>query len=144
MKFLCLRCWNSGVVKERERIPKSELSAIDRAELLVNGGYAYRIVKRSCSCGRNSRQLNPIRYMPVFSGKTKDEERIVLYKSVNNESELHIRCPDGGLWMLSSDRQIEIAFDPIESKLYISVQSPEWTGTAKGTKRDLIEEEALK
>lgn len=53
MRFLCLRCWNSGVVKERKRIPNSELSSIERAELLVLGGYAYRIVTRSCACGRN-------------------------------------------------------------------------------------------
>lgn len=55
MKALCLLCWNSGTVKQRERIPNAELSAIDRAEQLVQGGYSYRIIKRPCPCGRKAR-----------------------------------------------------------------------------------------
>ena len=48
-KYLsCSKCHGTGIQKVEERIPRSELSPSDQAELMVNGGYAYRIVEKPC------------------------------------------------------------------------------------------------
>jgi hypothetical protein len=56
MRLICLRCWNSGVIRERVRIPRSELSDVEVADQLVQGGYAYRNVERPCHCGRKAQR----------------------------------------------------------------------------------------
>jgi len=90
------------------------------------------------------REMTPIKYVPVFSGKTQDDEQIVLYKNAANESELHIKRPDGELLALSLGSEVEMGFDSTTGVLRISVRSPAWTGTAEGTKNDLLQERALK
>lgn len=49
-KYNCRMCKDTGSVVAKIQIPRSELSPIDRAELLVNGGYAYREVVTTCFC----------------------------------------------------------------------------------------------
>ncbi len=47
-KTMCHYCLNTGVVTERQRVPWDELSAVDRAEQLVLGGFVYRLVEMPC------------------------------------------------------------------------------------------------
>lgn len=88
--------------------------------------------------------VRPIKYAPIFVGQTEEGERIVLYNLVGHEDSLHIKRPDGELWALSPGAKVEMGFESTEAKLHISIQSPEWTGKATGTHRDLIEEEAIR
>lgn len=81
-------------------------------------------------------------YRPVFAGQTKAGEKIVLYKRIGNETELHIQRPDGELWALSPGAEIETRFDLIDELFHIQIKSPEWSGKASGTKHDLLEEPA--
>jgi len=89
-------------------------------------------------------KMTPIKYVPVFSGKTQDDEQIVLYKNATNESELHIKRPDGELWALSHGSEVEMGFNPNKQLLQLSVRSPEWTGQAEGSGDDLLQERGLK
>jgi hypothetical protein len=90
------------------------------------------------------RRPKPVKYTPVFSGKTVDGGRLVLYKSVEDESDLYIRRPDGQFSGLSPGAIVVMEFDSVSAKLALSIRSPEWTGTARGSKADLIKEEALR
>ena len=84
----------------------------------------------------------PVTYIPVFAGKTPDGEKVVVYKHVNDPSELHILRPDGELWALSPGSEVTFKWDLFSDKLTFKVESPEWSGTAEGTKRDIVEAEA--
>ena len=46
--FSCGYCHGTGIRKVEERIPRSELSPGEQAELMVNGGYAYRLIEQPC------------------------------------------------------------------------------------------------
>jgi hypothetical protein len=46
--FSCSLCHGTGIRKEKEIIPRSELSPMEQAELMVNGGYAYRLIEKPC------------------------------------------------------------------------------------------------
>lgn len=78
---------------------------------------------------------------PVFVGRTPDDEKIVIYKHVDNESQLHILRPDGELWALSPNRTITTLFNSSDAKMHVKVESPEWSGSAKGDPHDLFEED---
>lgn len=44
----CRRCRDKGYYTYRVRIPYDQLSPIDKAEIWVNGGYAYDLVRKEC------------------------------------------------------------------------------------------------
>lgn len=44
----CSRCHGTGVYTHREVIPRDQLSARERAEVMIEGGYFYRPVVRFC------------------------------------------------------------------------------------------------
>jgi hypothetical protein len=82
------------------------------------------------------------KYIHVFAGRTPEDEWIILYKNVNVESELHIQRPDGELWALSPGSEVCMRFELDTQLLHLYVKSPEWTGSAKGSKEDLLYAEA--
>lgn len=82
-------------------------------------------------------------YRPVFAGQAKDGGYVVLYKHDDREEELYLLRPDGELWALAPEAEVIMTFDGVEDRIHISVKSPEWTGEAEGSKRELIEEESL-
>lgn len=88
--------------------------------------------------------VKPMQYIPVFSGKTEEDKKLVLYNRLGKDTEFYIKHADGELQALSPGSKVEMTFDPRNATHQLSVRSPEWTGTATGTRRDLIEEEALK
>lgn len=88
--------------------------------------------------------VKPIKYMPVFSGTTEDDQKIVLYRSLINETELHIKVGDDVLRAISPGSEVEEWFAVDDATTHISIVSPEWTGKATGTRRALIEEKGIK
>lgn len=49
--FKCGKCRGTGIVYERgERIPRSELSPMQAAEEMVNGGFTYKRIPVPCKC----------------------------------------------------------------------------------------------
>lgn len=86
-----------------------------------------------------------IKYIPVFSGKTDDGEKLVVYKNVLKISmELLIKVGDGELQVLSKGAELEDWYDRLDDYHHISIVSPEWTGKASGAYADLIKEEGLR
>jgi len=87
-------------------------------------------------------------YMPVFVGQTEDNQKVVLYKELADESKLYIKLADGELWALSPGTEVEMWFDMGEDRLNLRVVAiplaPHWQGRATGTRRDLIEEDGLR
>lgn len=81
-------------------------------------------------------------YLPVFAGKTPDGGSIIVYKHAERESELHIQRPDGEFWALNPGSEIETTFEVGDAHFHIKIVSPVWTGTATGTRVDLLEAEA--
>ncbi len=85
---------------------------------------------------------------PVFSGKTEDGEKIVLYQSaVSPTKELHIKRGEGevqALNLVSPGSSIMVESNAVDAMLHVSIRSPEWTGKASGSTYDLLEEEALR
>lgn len=102
------------------------------------------------------------KYHPVFAGRTEDGEKIVVYAykpedkryhaspeaHLNRDREIveyHIELEqnEGGLVALSPGSYIRLweEWDAAryQSTYRIGIQSPEWTGLASGTTRDLIE-----
>lgn len=80
-------------------------------------------------------------YRPVFAGFTPDGERIILYKHFQREAELHIQRPDGELWALSPGSEVHTRFEMDTQLFHIQIKSPEWSGTAAGSRWDLEEAE---
>lgn len=80
---------------------------------------------------------------PVFSGWTEDNENIILYQHMDRPDEIHIQRPDGELLALSPKAEITFAFtwnaQSETDKTWVNIESPEWTGEATGSRRDLIE-----
>lgn len=79
---------------------------------------------------------------PVFAGKTEDGEGVIIYRRRGVIEELHILRPDGELWALSPNATIHTWVDPDTEVIHIRIESPEWSGKAIGSRRDLIEAEA--
>lgn len=95
----------------------------------------------------------------VFAGKTPEGEKISLYVEAPNEKDFvlsqptkrlppreayFIKRPDGETWALSPQAKIflwENEGEPYTTR--IKIESPEWTGTAKGTRVDLTRAERL-
>lgn len=88
--------------------------------------------------------ISIFQYVPVFAGKSVDDKKIVIYRDVDHPQELHIRIDDGELRVLSPGSEITSSFDNLNDTTIIHVVSLEWTGDAVGTKRDTIEEEAIR
>lgn len=80
---------------------------------------------------------------PVFVGWTEDKEKIILYQHVNHPEEIYIQLPNNEVLPLSPSAKIQLKFtweiERVTDKTWVSIESPEWTGTAVGTRRDLIE-----
>lgn len=81
-------------------------------------------------------------YQPVFAGKTADEMKITVYKHRDSENELYISLDDGDLQALPPDSIVGMSFDLDTAIFHIRIESPVWTGTASGSKFDLIEADA--
>jgi hypothetical protein len=96
----------------------------------------------------------------VFAGKTDDGEKIVLYIDIPYTSdfvlsrptnrlpprdEYFIKRPDGETWAISPGSLMLTWEEDSESgKLYcIRIESPEWSGIAKGTRQDRFLEEGM-
>lgn len=88
--------------------------------------------------------IRPIKFAPVFVGKTEDGTKIVVYNVIGREQDLHIKVGDEEIRALSLGSAVESSFSATDSTLFIAIRSPEWTGTAKGTRRDLLDEEAIR
>jgi hypothetical protein len=96
-----------------------------------------------------------------FVGYTDAEEEIVLYvedpadetdyvflhnHDVRNpiyRRDFFLKLPNGEVWALSPESTITVWDDLTESQelTHIMIKSPEWTGTAKGTRKDLMRAE---
>lgn len=75
---------------------------------------------------------------PIFTGKTVEDEEITLYQHVNKPGELHILLANGELWELSLGAEVSTWFDPTMEEMRVDIVSPEWTGTARGNKWELL------
>lgn len=93
-----------------------------------------------------------------FAGKTPEDEEIILYVDEPNEKdfvltrpskrlpprpEYFIKRPDGETWAISPGSTM-VTWEDTDwfGTIYcIRIESPEWTGTAKGTRKDLIRAE---
>lgn len=96
------------------------------------------------------------KYIPVFAGKTPEGEEIVIYQGAPDTrysrpdqislsdafTQLYIKLSDGELWALSPNATVTLRRDDEDERIHVLVNSPEWSGTAVGTKKDLIEAEA--
>jgi hypothetical protein len=81
------------------------------------------------------------RYHPVFAGKTSDDEPIVIYREDEVEDRYHIQLPNGELWALSPGSEWVTWEDLEESLIHLTMESPQWSGRAVGSKKDLVEAE---
>lgn len=83
------------------------------------------------------------KYYGVFSGRTKDGERIFLYRD-NLGPDLYIkRGEDGPLQALSPNATITHYTDRVNESVHIEIISPEWTGKAVANHFDLVVEEGF-
>lgn len=100
---------------------------------------------------------------PIFAGKTDEGEEIVLYvdepdpmkemgvmltapsKRMPPRTDYFIERPDGEIWALSpgSTMMTWVDEDWFGKTFYVKIDSPEWSGTAKGTREDLIRAEGM-
>lgn len=96
----------------------------------------------------------------AFAGKTEEGEEIVLYyedpavyedeksfvlsRPTNRVSidrrEFFLKLPNGEVWALSPYAEITVwdDEDPSTYATHVKIESPEWSGTAKGTREDLL------
>lgn len=83
------------------------------------------------------------KYRPVFAGKTKKGEKIILYDHADRRGEIYIQLPSGRVRALSLRAKVTMVFTNGEDTLSVQIESPQWTGIAVGTRKDLIEADAL-
>lgn len=88
--------------------------------------------------------VKPIKYIPIFSGTSNNGEKIVLYQRIGNESELYLKRGNHKLLLLNPETEVMMFFDSIEAKMSVTVSSEKWTGTAKGTRKELIKEKGIR
>lgn len=75
--------------------------------------------------------------VPFFAGKTEEGEVIILYR---RGAEIHIQLSNGELWALPPEETEFASWEVAEtSRLYFKIESPVWSGTASGARRDLID-----
>lgn len=82
----------------------------------------------------------PVQLNPVFSGETANGEKVVLYQRGH---EIHLKRPDGEIWVLDPYSIINTWPDYERSVIHIKIQSWVWTGEATGSIKALAEEPAL-
>lgn len=99
--------------------------------------------------------MTKIRYMPVFAGKDDGDKatKVVIYREVLEDDlqvfgfsfgeQLYIKVGDGELWAISPGGDVTMWNTIGVDLLHIEVASPEWRGTATGTKAELIEEPTI-
>lgn len=78
---------------------------------------------------------------PIFVGATPEGEKIILYRRTGIIEELHIQLPEGELWALSPGSKLVSWVDEENSLIHVAIESPEWSGTATGTREELIDAE---
>jgi hypothetical protein len=82
---------------------------------------------------------------PVFVGKNLiTDEKIVIYREIDDTHTFHIRLPDGSIQQLSPGPYIKSWTDPLSGYYHVQIESPEWSGQAVGTRNDILAEEALR
>lgn len=81
------------------------------------------------------------KYIPVFVGKTPENDQIVLYKEDGNLDGLHLLKPDGEFVALESASVSIIEFDIMTAVAYLEIKSEVWSGRAAGSKEDLFNAE---
>lgn len=80
-------------------------------------------------------------YRPIFAGFTKEGKKLVLYVKDGRDQDFHIQNPiDDQLWALSPGTNITWVTDMVNNYTTLTIDSPEWSGTAKGSKKDVIAE----
>jgi hypothetical protein len=78
--------------------------------------------------------------IPFFAGKTEEGESIILYR---RGAEIHIQLPNGKLWALPPEESEFTSWEsPATERMYFKIESPVWSGTASGTRKDLVELQA--
>jgi hypothetical protein len=78
-------------------------------------------------------------YHPVCAGHTETGEKIVLYQ--DDQKRNNIQLPNGELWALGPEYTIESSFDIEQATFKVRLESPQWTGSFTGSRKDLIEAE---
>lgn len=73
--------------------------------------------------------------IPIFSGKTVNEELIVLYQG--NDGNYHLRCPNGKIVALTPGSDVVLWDNEHNFTMSLTVRSPEWIGQAVGSRREL-------
>lgn len=115
--------------------------------------------EQTCCSGTPKSSPMPSTRKVVFAGKTLDgDEEIVLYveepvedpdvqllSPTNRRSiwhrEFFIKLPNGEVWALSSQTTIVAWENEDDDSTHVKIDSPQWTGIAKGTREDLIRAE---
>lgn len=81
-------------------------------------------------------------YVAVFAGKTKDGERIFLYRD-NRLNGLHLKRGDGPLQALGPNSSFEHYVDRVYESIHLKIRSPQWIGEVIATRWDMVVEEDL-
>lgn len=79
---------------------------------------------------------------PVFTGTTEMGDEITLYQHVDRPEEIHILRPDGELWAVGPEGEINTWLDPTKNEMRVDINSTIWTGQARGSKWDLLQADA--
>lgn len=83
-------------------------------------------------------------YRPIFAGFTEEGKKLVLYAKDGRDQDFHIRRPtDDQLLALSPGANITWVTDMVNNYTTLVIASPEWSGTAKGSQKDAVEEPAV-
>lgn len=86
--------------------------------------------------------MNEVLYRPVFVGYTQAGEKVVIYTDWNDT--LHIKFEGGELRAIGPQAEYCTSRDTTTSIFRLSLRSPQWTGDAVGTRKDLIAEEGIR
>lgn len=79
---------------------------------------------------------------PVFAGQTQEGEKITLYQHIDTPEELHLLRPDGEMWVLSPGSEVKTWVERDMEVMVVEIESPEWTGQARGSRWDLLSADA--
>lgn len=94
--------------------------------------------------------MKRVKALVIFAGRTSNDKKVVLYKE--RDSHYYLLRPDGETVLLDFDARSDQVFEwwgnwtvtgGADGVHHLRVELPQWTGRARGTKRDMADEPPL-
>jgi len=82
---------------------------------------------------------NLTKYRPAFVGTSSQQEKIIIFQREGTVDEYYIQIDYGDMVILSPGTKMVTWVDEAKSLFHLVMRSPEWSGSAIGSRQELME-----